>query len=229
MSTCFYHKPYTYLLKWHTGAWYYGVRYAKDCSPEDLWKTYFTSSKHVKKYVEKEGNPTLIQVRRVFETADEARLWEHKVLRRLRAVTRSDSLNQTDNKAINPLVSSIKKKGKTYEEIYGFERAQELRRKRKESNSRRNRINWSDEARKKAVLRNSGGNNPRALKVFLEINHIQYKFETIKAAANHLSSVYGYKISTCVSAIRTKLDNPTKTTDKKAFQPLYECFSARYV
>ena len=39
------HQPFTYLIKHKTsGKVYYGVRYAKKCSPIDLWTTYFTSS-----------------------------------------------------------------------------------------------------------------------------------------------------------------------------------------
>lgn len=30
--------PYTYRIKWsNTGMSYYGVRYANDCKPDDLW------------------------------------------------------------------------------------------------------------------------------------------------------------------------------------------------
>lgn len=94
--------PYTYLLGWSlNNKFYYGVRYAKDCDPSDLWKTYFTSSKHVKSFVECHGNPDIVQIRKVFSTKDEAVKWEHRVLKRLK-VTQSDKwLNMTDNQAIN--------------------------------------------------------------------------------------------------------------------------------
>jgi hypothetical protein len=95
--------PYTYLLKWSsTGMKYYGVRYAKNCTPADLWNPYKTSSKYVKEYVELHGNPDIIEIRKVFDSADKARLWEHKVLKNLSAASRSDYLNRTDNHSISP-------------------------------------------------------------------------------------------------------------------------------
>lgn len=40
--------PYTYIIGWPSlNKWYYGVRYAKNCQPDDLWKSYWTSSRHV--------------------------------------------------------------------------------------------------------------------------------------------------------------------------------------
>ena len=48
--------PYVYLIKHKTsGLKYLGVRYAKGCNPSDLWKTYFTSSKLVKKLIDQFG------------------------------------------------------------------------------------------------------------------------------------------------------------------------------
>ena len=42
------YKPYTYLIGWtNYDMWYYGVRYTKDADPNELWKKYFTSSKHL--------------------------------------------------------------------------------------------------------------------------------------------------------------------------------------
>lgn len=84
---------------------YYGVRYAKNCDPSDLFVTYFTSSRHVKKYIQECGNPDIVEVRKTFTDPDsvkKALLHEHIVLRRLRASERTDYLNKTDNKAIAP-------------------------------------------------------------------------------------------------------------------------------
>lgn len=92
--------PYTYLIAWtSTGMKYYGVRYAKDCHPSELFVTYFTSSKNVHDYIKLHGNPDVIQVRKIFDEnmVDSARLWEHKVLKRMNAIKRSDFLNKTDN------------------------------------------------------------------------------------------------------------------------------------
>lgn len=93
--------PYTYLIGWSkTNIYYYGVRYSKHCNPADLWKTYFTSSKVVKQYVLQYGDPDIIQIRRVFKNSNEARVWEEKVLKRIKASTRNDFLNKSTGAAI---------------------------------------------------------------------------------------------------------------------------------
>lgn len=94
-------KPYTYLIGWKKlNMFYYGVRYAKNCDPEELWKSYFTSSKHVKNFLKLNGNPDLIQIRKIFKSTEKARQWEHTVLRRLKVKDRNDFLNLTDNISI---------------------------------------------------------------------------------------------------------------------------------
>jgi hypothetical protein len=93
--------PYTYLIGWSDlNAWYYGVRFSKKCSPEELWKTYFTSSKHVKRFREEHGEPDVVEIRKTFQSEQLARLWEHKVLKRLNAPKNDKWLNKTDNKSI---------------------------------------------------------------------------------------------------------------------------------
>ena len=67
-------QPYTYLIGWSDlNTYYYGVRFAKRCKPADLWNPYKTSSKHVKKFIELHGDPDIIQVRRVFDSAEKAK------------------------------------------------------------------------------------------------------------------------------------------------------------
>lgn len=91
------YQPYTYLIGWSQyNKYYYGVRFAKDCHPNDLWNTYFTSSKYVKKFREENGDPDIIQIRKTFIKAKEAILWESKVLRRIKVVNNELWLNQTD-------------------------------------------------------------------------------------------------------------------------------------
>ena len=66
--------PYTYHL-YHipTGLHYYGVRWAKNCAPSDLWSTYFSSSKAVKKLIKEYGKDSFIaKVRKVFTTKEQA-------------------------------------------------------------------------------------------------------------------------------------------------------------
>lgn len=90
--------PYTYLIGWtKEDKWYYGVRYAKDCHPSDLWNPYTTSSKHVDNFMKKHGDPDIIEVRRTFASIEDAQNWESKVLKRLGAVKLKKWLNYTDN------------------------------------------------------------------------------------------------------------------------------------
>ena len=96
--------PYTYLIGWpELGRWYYGVRYAKNCHPDDLWNPYKTSSNSVNEFIINYGPPAIKIIRKVFQSVDKARLWETKVLRRMQVVESDSWLNKTDNKSIAPL------------------------------------------------------------------------------------------------------------------------------
>jgi hypothetical protein len=99
--------PYTYLIGWSNhNKYYYGVRFAKGCHPSDLWNPYKTSSKHVKHFTEKYGDPDIIIVRRTFSDIESARLWEEKVLTRLNVIGRTEFLNKTTNKS-RPIWSNL--------------------------------------------------------------------------------------------------------------------------
>jgi len=79
-----YHTPYTYLIGWSNhNTFYYGVRYARDCHPNDLWESYFTSSDNLKDFHKQHGDPDIIQVRKTFNDAKSAVIWEEKVLRKI--------------------------------------------------------------------------------------------------------------------------------------------------
>jgi hypothetical protein len=88
--------PYTYFLKNKiTGEKYYGVRYANLCTPNDLWTTYFTSSKYVKNLIALHGVDSFdFIVRKTFTTAKDARNWEERVLRKLKVITNPQWLNK---------------------------------------------------------------------------------------------------------------------------------------
>lgn len=91
-------KSYTYLIGWSKqNKFYYGARWAKDCSPVDLWKTYFTSSKHVKQYRQQYGEPDIVQVRKTFSEVNKCRLYEQKVLQRLNVLNNDKWLNKNIN------------------------------------------------------------------------------------------------------------------------------------
>lgn len=93
-------QPYTYLIRWpQLNISYYGVRYAQDCKPSDLWNPYKTSSQYVKEFIKENGEPTVIQVRKVFANAALAQEWEHRVLKRMKVVGNGQWLNKHDGMA----------------------------------------------------------------------------------------------------------------------------------
>ena len=120
--------PYTYLIGWKAlDKWYYGVRYGKGVHPSDLWVTYFTSSKHVKKFRELHGEPDIIEIRKTFDSIDSARNWEDKVIDRMNMVYSERFLNLAHSKAIHPDATHNFRRGKTFDVLYGVERAKQLK------------------------------------------------------------------------------------------------------
>ncbi len=86
--------PYTYLIGWRSlDLWYYGVRYAKGCSPADLWVDYFTSSKRVAEIRREHGESDVVVVRKVFADPNSATAWESRFLQRVGAVRSERWLN----------------------------------------------------------------------------------------------------------------------------------------
>ena len=90
--------PYTYLIGWtKLNVWYYGRSTRKGCDPTDLWVNYFTSSNEVKSFRKKHGEPDILEVRKVFigpESIKKCSEHEVKVIRRMRAVTKTNWLNK---------------------------------------------------------------------------------------------------------------------------------------
>jgi len=105
------YTPYTYLIGWsEQDKWYYGVRYAKNCNPDELWVKYFTSSNYVKEFRKQYGEPDITQVRKVFDNQNSALLWEEKVLRKINANNNDKFLNANVAGAISSDASSKAKK-----------------------------------------------------------------------------------------------------------------------
>jgi hypothetical protein len=105
-------KPYTYLIKHRpTGQVYYGVRSANKVDPhEDLWNKYYTSSPKVQKLIEETGKESFdVEVRKIFETKEQAVAWETKVLRRCKVLHDARWLNQNVAGYIIPTEESNKK------------------------------------------------------------------------------------------------------------------------
>lgn len=115
--------PYTYLIGWKEhNIWYYGVRFAKKCHPSDFWVTYFTSSKYVKEFRAKNGEPDVIQIRKTFINRDSAQRWEIKVLQRMNAINDVRFLN----KAIGKSLQDYENRKKIMLEKYGIENSSQL-------------------------------------------------------------------------------------------------------
>lgn len=94
--------PYTYRIKHNpTGTWYYGVRYANGCHPDDLFKVYFTSSTKVRKLIKQDGLHSFTpEIRKTFSTKEEAIKWEFRVLRRV--LYFKTCLNESAFPAVSP-------------------------------------------------------------------------------------------------------------------------------
>jgi hypothetical protein len=112
--TIYTNTPYTYRIGWSkTGMNYYGVRFAKNCHPSDLFVTYFTSSDYVAAYIKEHGDPDIIEVRNIFtgeHRVNQAILHEHRVLKRMKTINRPDYLNKHDGKAVNLSDPDVHKK-----------------------------------------------------------------------------------------------------------------------
>jgi predicted GIY-YIG superfamily endonuclease len=74
-------RPYTYRIFCKiTEQFYYGVRFAKNCDPSDLFVKYFTSSKGVKKLIKIHGMDNfVIEIRKIFNNKEDAIRWERRV------------------------------------------------------------------------------------------------------------------------------------------------------
>ena len=105
-------KPYTYLIKHRpTGKVYYGFRAANKVDPvQDLWQHYFTSSPGVKELIEATGQDSFdVEIRRIFETKEQAVAWETRVLRRCKVLHDDRWINQNVAGYIVPTEESRKK------------------------------------------------------------------------------------------------------------------------
>lgn len=173
---------YTYLIGWtKLNKFYYGVRFSKNCRPEDLWVTYFTSSKHVKSFTNQYGKPDIIEIRKTFEDKNKARLWEEKVLKKMKVLEKDNWLNKTDNKSIDPECAALGPKKQI-----GIKRSEETKNKLRGPKSEQHKLNMKI-ARKK--LFESGYKNPNpALR-----QDVKKKMSEIKKIAQkgELNNMYG--------------------------------------
>lgn len=126
------YQPYTYLIGWsHHNVWYYGVQHRKNAKPNNLWKSYFTSSRYVKRFREQYGEPDVIEIRKTFTSKHDALLWEEKVLRRINAAADEKWLNRrSGNKNFYIDEESAKKRGEKHR---GFRHTEENKKRISES------------------------------------------------------------------------------------------------
>jgi len=155
-------QPYTYLIGWpEHNKWYYGVRYADNCHPSDLWNPYKTSSKTVQEYISLYGDPSIKQIRKVFLCKDSARIWENKVLKKLNVVFEDRWLNKTDNKSIEPLYGAdhpnSKRRGKD-SPLFGKTRPHYIAEIKRQEWLKNNPMD-NDESKNKSILKRSGDNH----------------------------------------------------------------------
>lgn len=99
---------YTYLIGWTSQSkFYYGVRYARNCTPDDLWVKYHTSSRFVAECRIEFGEPDIIEIRREFgDNAKSAKKWEDTALRRLNVIKSNIWINRTRNNSFDGISAS---------------------------------------------------------------------------------------------------------------------------
>lgn len=88
-------KPFTYLVYCKpTQQYYYGVRYSRNCHPDQLWETYFTSCKAIHRLIELYGKDQfVVSVRKVFSDPQKAVDWETRFLHKIDAANSSVWIN----------------------------------------------------------------------------------------------------------------------------------------
>lgn len=208
------YTPYTYVIGWPSeNVWYYGVRYAKKnqclyetgCHPDELWVTYFTSSKTVKTFVEKHGDPEIIQIRKTFTNEIDAIQWERKVLKRLKVIQKDFWLNENDSEAI--YTSNIKNKGS-----YFWNNGMiTIRAKEAPDDSWNRGMYLSDTQRKEKSVKNSGENNPFYGKTHTE--EVKAKLSASKTGKNN--PFYGKKRPDHSNKMKVVMKGKPKTQEHK--------------
>lgn len=199
--------PYTYKIT-HipSGKWYYGVRFARGCHPSDLWVKYFTSSNIIKQLIRQDGKGSFkSEVRKIFNTKEQAISYEHRVLRRI--IRFKNCLNKNAWPAVSPESNekSIKtnrtpnKDGLTPSQIGGLKWKQkrdtidietgltfrELRRKRLNETLDENGTRYKTEEQKKtcSFVTNNPSKNPETMekiKKILKDGYADGTYKTIK-------------------------------------------------
>ncbi len=104
---------FTYLIGWAKfNKFYYGVRYKDEITTDSLGTSYFSSSRYVKKFIEDNGNPDIIQIRKIFTCKQKAKKWEETVIRRMNIIYDDKWLNKSNANSFRDVVmdEDIKKR-----------------------------------------------------------------------------------------------------------------------
>ena len=153
-------KSYTYLIK-HTptGKVYYGFRSANRVDPhEDLWKRYFTSSPKIQQLIEETGVDSFdVEIRKVFETKEQASNWETRVLTRCKVLHDDRWINQNVAGYIVPTEESRKKISDYHK---GKSKTEEHKEKIRKGNIGKKKPPRGEEYRALMSKLKSGSNNP---------------------------------------------------------------------
>jgi hypothetical protein len=153
-------KPYTYLIKHRpTGKVYYGVRSANRVKPaDDLWNHYFTSSPKIQQLIEETGKDSFdVEVRQVFDSKEQAVLWETRVLRKCKVLEDDRWINQNVAGYIVPTEESRKKISDFHK---GKAKSEEHKEKIRQGNIGKKKPPRTDEYRELMSKLKSGENNP---------------------------------------------------------------------
>ena len=199
---------YTYLIGWSKlNTYYYGVKYGKDSNPLNFWKTYFTSSKAVADFRKLNGEPDLLQIRKTFECAESARLWEHRVLKRMRVVYKSEWLNRTDNICFDPVLMSEIGKTKTGDKNNFFGKTHSEEYKTKSSEKQKSLM--SDEKRKRIsdAIKRKHANG--------EYKHIYNEETAMKISKSNTGQTPWNKSGTLTIEHKRKISESEKMTKSK--------------
>jgi len=104
---------FTYLLGWSEhDRYYYGVRYKETATPASIGTTYFSSSKYVKNFIENFGAPDIVEIRKIFDDKNKAKVWEEKVLRRIGVISSERWINKSNNNSFRGIVMDQEIKNK---------------------------------------------------------------------------------------------------------------------
>lgn len=179
------YQPYTYLIGWtKQQKYYYGVRYAKNCSPDDFWVKYFTSSPSVSAMRLLYGDPDIKQIRKIFSARDQARQWETRVLKKMKVVVREDFFNKNDVPAppINNRVMTQSTKEKIGNSNRGKPKSEEHKQKIKAARSKqtntRKGVPMAEETKQKIREARAKQVITKETKEKMKLNHVGMKGKT---------------------------------------------------